>query len=60
MLTKENIIETINSLEDPINFDDVIERIYLLEKIEKGLEQSRNNNVITDSELSQRINSWFV
>jgi hypothetical protein len=60
MLTKENIITTINGLEEPIILDDVLDRIMLLEKIERGLDQSINNNIISDYELESRMESWFV
>ena len=60
MLTKENIISTINGLQEPIILDEILERIILLNKIEKGIEQSKNGQVISDSELDKRIESWFV
>lgn len=60
MLTKEAIITTINGLEEPIKIDDVLERIFLLEKIETGLEQSIKDQVITDEEIEREIESWLV
>ena len=60
MLTKEKIISTINNLDEPIEVDDILDKILLLEKIDKGLEQSENGLVITDEELDKRMESWFV
>lgn len=60
MLTKENIISTINGLEEPFILDDILERIILLEKIERGLEESRNNQVFSEEEVDKRIESWLV
>ncbi|MBM2813972.1 MAG: hypothetical protein HW421_734 [Ignavibacteria bacterium] len=60
MLTKENIITTINGLQEPIILDDVLERIFLLEKIERGIEQSKNEQVISDVEMDKRIESWLI
>jgi len=60
MLTKEKIISTINNLDEPIEVDDILDRILLLEKIEKGLEQSENGLVISEDELEKRMESWFV
>ncbi|MBM2816662.1 MAG: hypothetical protein HW421_3424 [Ignavibacteria bacterium] len=51
MITKEKIISGINSLQDPISIDDVLDKILLLEKIEIGLEQSAKGIVIPDNEL---------
>ena len=59
MLTKENIISVINNLEEPISFDDVIDRLLLLEKIEIGLQQSREGKVISDEEMETRMKEWF-
>lgn len=55
MLTKENIISTINNLEEPIELDDILDKILLLEKIEKGIEQSENGQVISDDDLDKLI-----
>ncbi len=60
MLTKENIITTINGLEEPFVLDDILERIILLEKIERGLEESKNNQVFSEEEVDKRIESWLV
>jgi len=60
MITKENLISTINQLDEPLVLDDLLERIILLNKIEKGIEQSENDNVFTEEELEQRIQGWFV
>lgn len=45
-------------MQEPISVDDIFDRILLLDKIEKGIEQSENDNVISDDELSERIESW--
>ncbi|MBM2815602.1 MAG: hypothetical protein HW421_2364 [Ignavibacteria bacterium] len=55
MITKEKIITGINSLQDPISIDDVLDKILLLEKIETGLEQSEKGRVIPDNELDKWI-----
>lgn len=60
MLTKENIITTINALKEPIILDDVLERIFLLEKIGNGIEQSKNDQIISDEEFDKRIELWLV
>lgn len=60
MLTKENIISTINNLQEPITLDDILDKILLLEKIEKGIEQSENGQVISDDDLDNRVQLWLV
>ena len=58
MISKTKLISTINSLDEPISIEDVIERIIILEKIEIGLAQSNNNIVISDDDLTSRIAGW--
>jgi hypothetical protein len=60
MLTKENVISTINNLQEPITLDDILDKILLLDKIEKGLEQSDNGQVISDEVLDKRVQLWLV
>ena len=60
MLTKEKIISTINNLQEPITFDDVLDKVMLLEKIQKGIEQSKTGHVISDDDLDKRIEAWLV
>ncbi len=39
MLSKEKVIEAIQSLPDEFSIDDVVERLIVLHKIETGLQQ---------------------
>ena len=58
MITKEKVISSINEMQETISIDDIIERIILLDKIEKGIEQSDNQQVVSDDELEEKINLW--
>lgn len=58
MLTKEKIIESIkaeNSFED---IDVLLERIVVLDKIEQGLKDVEDGNVISNEEMKNLIDSW--
>ncbi len=46
MTTKEKVISLIQSLHDDVSLDDVIDRLYLLRKIELGLAQADAGDVI--------------
>jgi hypothetical protein len=58
VITKEKVVSTINEMQDPISVDDIIERILLLERIEKGIEQSDNQQVVNDDEFEEKISKW--
>lgn len=59
MITKEKLQDTINKLPDSIELDDLIEKLVLLDKIDKGNNQSLLNDVITDEDLDKTIQKWF-
>lgn len=46
MTTKELVLRTLEFLPDDASIDDVIERLYLLRKIEIGLRQADAGNLI--------------
>ena len=46
MTTKEKAISVINSLDDDVTLDDVIDRLYLLRKIELGVAQVDAGDVL--------------
>lgn len=58
MLTKEKVIKTISGLPERFSLDELVERMIVLEKIEKGLEDSDKDNVLTEDELEEKIKEW--
>jgi hypothetical protein len=59
MLTKINVIKTITKLPDHFSIDELVDKMILLDKIEKGLQQADNNQVISEEELDKRIEEWL-
>jgi hypothetical protein len=60
MTTKDKIISGIKNLPDSVTIDDILDQIILVEKIEKGIEQSNKNQVVSDDELDKRLGKWLV
>ena len=58
MITKEKVQDQLLHLGDEFSIDELIERLLLIEKIDRGLEQSKNNDVISDTELEKRTKEW--
>ena len=61
MLTKEKILESIKAMPED-NFEDIdvlLERIVVLDKIERGLKDVEEGNVISNEEMKTVIDSWF-
>jgi hypothetical protein len=59
MLTKTKLKEQIEGFPEEFSIDDLIDRLILIEKIEQGIKQSENGEVISDSELDKEIKKWF-
>lgn len=59
MLTKEKLKKQIESLPDEFSLDELIEKLILLDKIEKGNVQSINGETISDDNLDTEIEKWF-
>jgi hypothetical protein len=59
MLTKSNVLKTITKFPEHFSIDDLVDKMILLDKIEKGLLQADNNQVISDEELDIKIEEWL-
>ena len=55
MITKDALMQTIKDLPDKFSFDDLLDRIILLQKIEIGLEQSKSGQTKTTKQAKEAI-----
>jgi len=54
MLIKNEVLKSIEELPEEFSFDDVLDRLLLLDKIETGLEQSYSGQAFTTASSSPR------
>lgn len=59
MISKEQLIKSIESLPDEVTVDEMIDRIILLDKIEQGLRDVEAGNVYTTEEVKERLEKWL-
>ncbi|HCY41291.1 MAG TPA: hypothetical protein DHV48_08050 [Prolixibacteraceae bacterium] len=59
MLTKAKVLKAIKQLPDEFSIDEMVDKMILLEKIERGLAQSERGEVISDENLELEIAKWF-
>lgn len=59
MLTKTTVIKTITKFPEHFSIDELVEKMILLDKIEKGMQQADNNQVISDEDLDKKIEEWL-
>ena len=60
METKEHILKAIEELPDAASVEDALDRLYLLYKIEKGIKQANNGELITQTEARERMAKWLT
>ena len=59
METKEHILKAIEDLPDDASVEDALDRLYLLYKIDKGIKQADNGELITQTEARERMVKWL-
>jgi hypothetical protein len=59
MITKAKLIETIDKFPETFSIDELIEKAILIDKIERGDEQSKKGNTISEEELEKEMQKWF-
>jgi len=59
MLTKKIVQSHLADLPNEFSIDDLVERLILIEKIENGISQSENGDIISDSQLDKELQKWF-
>lgn len=59
MITKSKLKEQIESFPEEFSIDELIERLILVEKIEKGYQQSESGDFVSESDLNNEFEKWF-
>ncbi len=59
MTTKEKIIQAVQTLPDDTSFEDAMERLLLLAKIERGIQQADAGELIPHEQVKARMAKWL-
>ncbi len=59
MLTKEEVLKTVNDLPGEFSFDEILGRLMLLNKIDVGIEQSNNGEILSTEEAKKSLAKWL-
>lgn len=60
MITKEKLLIQIESFPNELELEDLIERLLLVDKIEKRLIESENEDTISSEDLQVEIKRWSI
>ncbi|MEW8051603.1 MAG: hypothetical protein AB2792_09975 [Candidatus Thiodiazotropha sp.] len=55
---KQEVLETIGKLPEDTDMDEIMYRLYVLDKIRKGQEAIEQGRTLTSEELKREIDSW--
>jgi hypothetical protein len=59
MITKEKIYQQIETLPDSFEMEELIEKLLFIDKLEKRIALSNQNDTISDEEMSKEIEEWL-
>lgn len=59
MLTKQQVLATIEEMPDTFDTNDLFERILLLKKIEEGQRQAREGKTLSMDEAKEKLRKWL-
>jgi predicted transcriptional regulator len=59
MLTRNQVRNTVEILPEQFSIEQLIEKLLFMEKVEKGMEQSRQGKVIATEEVGQKLSQWL-
>ena len=59
VLTKNKILSTIKQLPDHFSIDDLLDGIMALQKIETGIQQSKDNMIYSTAQAKNKLKQWL-
>jgi hypothetical protein len=59
MLTKTQIIDSLSNLPENVTIDQVIDHLVVVEKIQKGLDDSANGRVYNKDQAKSKLKKWL-
>ncbi|MCY7351942.1 MAG: hypothetical protein LH606_14960 [Cytophagaceae bacterium] len=58
-MTKELVTQILEKLPDQFQLDELIDRLIILEAVEKGRQQYRDGRFRTHAEVKERLKKWL-
>jgi len=58
-MSKDRILEVVEALPDDVDVDSLIEKLYLLQRLELAEQEIAAGNVVDHAEVEKRFASWL-
>ncbi len=59
MINKQKLVNSLQKLPDSFSFEELMDTVILLQKIDKGVQQSESGETFTTKEAKQKLNKWL-
>lgn len=59
MNIKEHVLEITHKMPDDVTIEDIMARLYLLKKVQKGIDQADQGQMVSQEEAKYRMGKWF-
>ena len=59
MISKKQVIQTVNDLPENFTSEELIQKIILLQKIENGIKDSMSKQLVTHDEAKKQLSKWL-
>lgn len=59
MITKTQIINSLDKLPENLTIDKVVDHLIFIEKVQRGLDDSVNGRINTKEEAKQKLSKWL-
>ena len=60
MTGKQQVESLLHKLPDDCSLEDVQYHLYVLDKVNRGLEDARENGTLSQEEVEKRLNRWLT
>ncbi len=57
-MTKEKALEAVKQMPQDFNLDELIEKLIVIEKIDEGIKQVEEGDVVYHSDVKKKIEEW--
>ena len=59
MITKTQIINSLDKLPENLTIDQIVDHLIFIEKVQKGMDDSVNGRINTKEEAKKKLNKWL-
>lgn len=59
MFTKTQLLSAVEAMPEKVSIDQLIDHLLFLEKVQRGLDESERNEVLSQAEAKEKLGRWL-